>query len=360
MKKLKPLKKFVMNKGATIILVLLTVALGIAYSCTFYQSSKLSIEVSNLNSDSESRDTLIEEYNNLQTWSEISLVVFSVAASALLSSILIERKNSNKIVEQIFVDDFFTSEKFLELLNEEDKKKVIVELEKQCGFDGCRQKSEMYLAVKEKLNRPIKKNENLFYEKYHIDIGCEIKGDYIEKTIVRSVKIKALDKRLDIKDYVLLSISSKKINGHKASEITQLKIDDKLIDLKYVKQKNQKASNIIDEKRGYSENIEFYYDQKLNFSNKTAISIEMEYVTRCPINDLLYTVRMPYPCQNFTFIFNVKNEDYVVNPSAFGFIDDGNASPNRKNDRKTISINFNDWIFPLDGVCVYLEKNVAL
>lgn len=357
MKKFKPFKKFIINKGATIILAVLAAILAIAYWSTFYQSSQLSVEVSNLEADSSSRDTLIEEYNNMQIWSEITLVMFSLAVSSLLSTVLIEKRNSNKIVEEVFVDDFFTSEKFLELLSEEDKKKVILELEKQCGFDGCRQKSEMYLAVKEKLNKPVKNNENLFYEKYHIDIKCEIKGDYIEKTIVRSVKIKSLDKRLDLKDYVLLSISSKEISGYIPVEITELKIEDKSIDLKNIKQRNLKESSPIDEKRGYSEITEFYYEPKINFSNKKAVSVDMEYITRCPVNDLLYTVRMPYPCKNFNFAFNVKNDDYVVNPSAFGFIDDGNSTPNRKNDRKTISINFNDWIFPLDGVCVHLEKN---
>ena len=359
-KKFKPFKKFFMNKGATIILSVFTGFLIVAYFFTFYQSSQLNISVSQSKDNIELYNSLIEEYNNMQIASEIILVVLSVAASSLLSTILIEKRNSNKIVEQVFVDDFFTSDKFLDLLEDDDKKKLIVELEKQCSFGGCRQKSEMYLAIKEKLNKPIKQNENLFYERYHIDIACEVNDDYIEKTINKSVQLKSLDSGLNLNNYTLLSVSSKKINGFTPVQITKLKINDKLIDLKHVKTRNKKVSNTIDEKRGYSEITEFYYDKTLNFSNKKAISIDMDYITRCPINDLLYAVRMQYPCKNFTFLFNIKNEEYVVNPSAFGFIDDGNASPNFKNDRKNISINFKDWIFPLDGVCVYLEKNVAL
>ena len=97
----------------------------------------------------------------------------------------------------------------------------------------------------------------------------------------------------------------------------------------------------------------------MNFSNKTPIKIEVEYVTRCPKNDKVYTCRLQYPCKKFDFNFHLINDDYLINASAFGFIDDAESSPNRSDDAKNLSIKFENWIFPRDGVCICLEKSVA-
>ncbi len=358
MKNKKILQKFFFKKGAIIPLILLTIVLGVIYSYATLRTSELSFQVSNLDNNSETVTELTKKHNNMQTYSEIILVFFSVAGSALLSSILIEKRNSNKIVEQIFVDDFLTSDNFLKILDDEEKLKVLTALETQLEFNKCREKSEMYVAVKNKLNKPLF-GHDLFYEKYYLNIICDINEQFIEKTIVKCVEIKSLCKSINIDNYILLALTTPKSSDYIPAEIKKLTINGEAVDSKRIKQNNSESPDPLDKKRGYIDNIKFLLDKSLNFSSKKSIKIEMEYITRCPLNDMVYSCRMPYPCKNFDFNFVVRNDNYAINPVAFGFIDDAKSSPNHTDDRKRVSIKFDDWIFPLDGVCVYLEKNVA-
>lgn len=358
MKTKNPLKKFIYNKSAIVFLTIIAVILGIIYFYTVNETSQLSLQISNMEEQSPSKSEILQKHNKMQTQSEIVLVVFSVTGSALVSALLIDKRNSNKIVEEIVVNDFFTSEKFLELLDDNKKKQVLTGLEKQLKFDGCQEKFSMYLAVKEKLNEPIF-DKDLVYEKYYLDVVCDVKDEFIEKTFVKDVEIKSLGRPFVDKEYVLLSIITPTSTKYSPAEITKVEINNEDIDLKLVKSKIKDVNNTLNKIKGYNKKITFILDKTLDFSNKKSIKIKIEYTTRCPLYDRVYTCRMPHPCKKFDFNFFVNSEEFVINPAAFGFIDDATNSPNHTNDRKRVSIKFDDWIFPLDGVCVYLEKNVA-
>ena len=159
MKKYKPLIKFFHNKGAIIILGVLVAALLLGYGYLNLETSKLNIQISSPEISSSLKDDILSKYNQLQTYSEIVIVLFSVAASALVSSLLIEKRNSNKIVEDLFIDDFFTSDKFLGMLDTDKQKEILKSLEKHLAFDGYKEKSDMYLTIREKINTPIFKEE---------------------------------------------------------------------------------------------------------------------------------------------------------------------------------------------------------
>ncbi len=356
--KLKPLKKFFMNKGVVICSIILAIVSLLIYLNLRISTKEISVQVSSSQNNKE-QEIQTQEYIEKTALSEVSLVVFSVIASSCLSTLFIEKRNTNKIIEEIFVDDFFTSDKFVKLIDEKDKKSLIKALEKDILFEGSKEKSEMYLTVREKLNSPDKEREALFYEKFYMDIKCEIKADYIEKKIVKNVRIKSINKSLRATSYRLLSTTLQEIAGVSSVEFLQLKINNQIKN-KNVKTVTNDTISSLDKKSGYDKNIEYVYNGVLDFSNKEYIEIETQYITRCPLSDLAFACRMPYPCKNFEFKYSIVNsEEYEVIPTAFGFIDDAKNSPNHLEDRKSVSINFNDWIFPLDGVCVYLEKNVA-
>ncbi len=318
----------------------------------------LSIQVAQTN-DNSKKLQITQQYMERKAFSEISLVIFSVIASSVVSALIIEKRNSNKIIKEVFVDDFFATEEFVNLMDESQQKKLLGALEKELKFEGNNQKSEMYLTILEKLNKSVMDEGNLYYDKYYIDIKCEVKDHYIEKTIIRKIELKSMASSLKLKSYTLLSATLKQIAGRDSITIKQLKIDNKMVDIKELKTVKTEPDNSLYEKRGYDKKVAYLYEGCLNLSNKKPIEIELQYITRCPLNDLAYTCRMPYPCKNFSFQYSVKNEDYKLSPTAFGFIDDAKNSPNHSGDRRNVTINFNDWIFPLDGVCVYLEKNVA-
>ena len=358
MKRNTILKKYFINKGASCILALLVVILGCTYFYMLNRGSILSVQASSFTERNNDYYKIINEANRVTTYSQIILVVFSITGSALISTVLIEKKKSNKIVEEIFIDDFFTSNKFLDIIDDENKNRILDSLLAGKHFEGCKEKAEMLRAVIEKINLPVF-DFDFCYEKCDLDIVCEIKENYIEKTVLKHVRIKSLEKTKNVKDYNILSISASDLVDITPVEIKKVRIDGTVLSESLIKKQSKPASDSLNMKRGYSTNYSFCVDKTLNFSNKKPIDFQIEYTTRCPLNDISYFCRMPYPCKEFDFKFHVKNKNYHVNPSAFGFIDDAKDSPNSSSDRQSVSIKFEDWIFPLDGVCILLEKNVA-
>lgn len=357
----KPTKKFYLKKSVIVCSIILAIVTLLLYSYLRIQCNQLSIEVSNsdLPSTSVKIAKMKEDYNTMQTCSEIVLVVFSVVASSVLSAVFIEKRNSNKLIEDVLVEDFLTSKNFTKMLDDKEKEILLKNLESACNFHNCAEKSEMYMTIINKLNAPIIDGKNLYYEKYYLDIKCNITDKYIEKNILKRVKIKTLGKPLNDSEFLLLSAVLQKLSGgENPVNKPTLKINGIPASNKCKLLPEKEPENLLDKKRGYDIKLQYVYDGVLNFSNKKSIEIEIEYTTKCPLNDLIYTCRLPYPCKNFDFNFSVKDDcDYTISPAAFGFINDAANCPNRSGDRKSVSIKFDEWIFPLDGVCVCLEKN---
>ncbi len=351
MKQRNPLKKYFFNKSSLILLFLIVFFSFALYSYSFYEYSKVDMAVVS----NAKAEISISEYNRWKRVSEVALIIFSVSASSLVSTLLIEKRNSNKIIEDVFVSDFFTSDKFINIMGSEQRKITLKLLEKNLYFNGCDEKSNMYSAIRNKIQNSVF-DHDLIYNSYNIDVSCVVKKDFIEKKIVRTTSIGTSKKNDNIKDFVLLSGSFCIMEGVEPVSIEKLIIDGKTIDLNKIKKKEPKYNNILDHKKGYLKNIEYVYTPYLNFSRKKSIKITMEYVTYCPLSDKAYSCRLPYPCKKFDFKYDISNKDYRLIPYAFGFIDDAKDSPNHTEDKRKVSIKFEDWIFPLDGVCVYLEK----
>ena len=124
--KKKPFKKYFLKKSVIICSVILAFALLIFYACLQINSAQLNTHISGLdeNHDFKEIKESVKTYNKMQVGSEIVLVVFSVLAGSIVSALLIERRSSNKIVEEVFIDDFLTSPKFINMLDDCDKKSL--------------------------------------------------------------------------------------------------------------------------------------------------------------------------------------------------------------------------------------------
>lgn len=351
MKQTNPLKKYFFNKGSMVLLGIIVLLSFTLYSYSLYEYSQIDVHASL----SEKNQKSVSEYNSWKRVSECSLVVFSVSASSIISTFLIEKRNSNKIIEEFFVSDFFTSDKFLDLIEPEQRYETLKLLEKKVYFNECEERSAMYTAIKNKILNPVFEHD-LIYNSYDIDVSCNVKENYIEKRIVRNTSVRSAKKHENISNYVLLSVCSCDIEGRNPVTITRLTIDGETINVNLLEKKETDYNNALDHKKGYIKKIDFIYKRSLHFSNKKSVNITMEYETCCPIYDKAYSCRMPYPCKKFDFKYDITNEDYRLIPYAFGFIDDANNTPNRTDNKRRVSIRFEDWIFPLDGVCVYIEK----
>lgn len=355
MKKENPLKKFFCNKKVTIAFSLLAAGFLFVYVILNYNIGKIDLSVSK--NDEEYHKT-INNYNTLKTSADVAMIVFSVFVSSLISALIIEKDNSNTIVEEVFIGDFFTSNEFIGKLKDEDQLTIFKHIAQNLNFDGCKEKSEMYTDFVEKINNPIFEND-LYFEKYYLKATCEIKDEYIEKKFIKSIQVKSFKKSESIDNYKLLSVSYPILPSLKSVEVSSLKIDGETIPLSKMDINIKKSTSSFDESRGYTEEVTYSWPTKIDFSNKKSKKIEIEYLTRCPKNDNVYTCRLACPCKSFDFQFLLKNNSHRINTNAFGFIDDASNSPNLSGDKQNVAIKFDDWIYPLDGVCVYLEKNVA-
>lgn len=354
----KIFKKYIVKKSAVILSAFILFCSIVAFICLREHVSKLESRLAH--AEDAQVELIAEEIAATEIYKEYVLIVFSIFCSTTLSAIFIERNNANKIVEDVFVNDVFTTDRFWNMLNDEERSKALVTLDSLSHFDGNLTKGEMYDAVRRKINSFEGVKSEYFYEEYYLDVSCTVTDRYIEKRILKKAKVKSFSKAKRSQDFLILAIASPEQNEFVSAQINRVRINGKNLDLKYITGDSYRVENDrMSEKRGYMRHSIFKINKVLDFSNKTPQDIEVEYVTRCPLNDLVYTCRMPCACKKFNFKFQVETEGYVLNPVAFGFIDDAKDSPNHTEDRKNVSLRFEDWIFPQDGVCVYLEKTVA-
>lgn len=331
---------------------------SVAYYTCYVDSQNISIQTSMSEYSKSELKELMSKKSKLDTFCNAFLVVISITASSFLTSLFIEKREKNNIVEDVIANDLFTSESFIAMLENEKSDSLLKKLEEKKYFSGHKVKTEMFAAIRDKLNNSPLDNKPLYYEKCSYDINCKECETYIEKEFFKRIKVKSLSSAFKEKEFILLSIASCPIKGIDTSEIKSFKIDGKNIDLKYI-QKQPFKVDAMKIKQGYAEGINYVYKKTIDFSARNVKTIEIEYITRTPIDDGSYSCRLPYPCKSFNFKFSLDSKNYKINPIAFGFIDDAKDSPNRPQDRKNVTINFEDWIFPLDGVCVFLEKNTC-
>ena len=113
----------------------------------------------------------------------------------------------------------------------------------------------------------------------------------------------------------------------------------------------------------YYDNIDYtvraYYRLKDNitFYNNRSTTIQITYVTRVPITDVVYSSRLIVPCKKYHFRFKIDDSttNYKINAQAFGFQEDAMKNPagSLKNE---VTYEINDWLFPSDGVFVTFYK----
>ncbi len=354
----KKLTKYICNKAAILITGVLMSFLIAGY--IIVQSRCLRLDKTPVPQDAVAAEELYKEQTRMGLCKEVLVIAFSVIGGAWLSTLFIEKKKDNEVVQNVLVDDILTSDQFWAPVEEKSRNKILAKLEGLGHFDGDPAKSEMYNAARRKINAFGDDKQLFYYDQYCIDISCNVTDRFIEKRIVKTVSVKSYKNNHPKRGFVILSVASPKQDDFCFAEVTRVLLNGQALDPRHIK---KSVFDVCDdktsEKRGYTRHARFQISKTVDFSNKTPQVIEVEYITRCPVNDLAYTCRMPYPCKRFEFHCDIETDGYVLNPVAFGFVDDGNNTLSRADDRTSVSFRFDDWIFPRDGVCVYLEKTVA-
>ncbi len=350
------LEKYKISKNAKIILGITSGILAFVYFFLLYYENSFSITTM-MQQEQEITDAAIKTLNHINVFKNCILIVLSMLVSSFLSALLIDTKDKNSIVAELIINDVFSNCEFYSLLESPHKKKILNGLENEVYFSGKNELQSMFSSMRDSVLE-ISKDE-IYYDNCAIDIQCYIKDDYIEKRILRTVKIKSYDKSFRLTNYPLVKCTYSDALKYEHIEIKALSIDNKPIDLSKIRRIPLEGNSSLDTKSGYTVSEKYIYDDVIDTSYKKPKEIKVEYITRVPLNDKTYSCRMPYACKSFLFEYAIKqkHDDYRLNTVAFGFIDDAKKTPNISDDISSVKVSFDNWIFPCDGVAVTLCEN---
>lgn len=353
-------ERFTYKKNVKIILLVLFFVACLGFIvCTIVTDVYLTEDAlkSIYENNSNNQSVTVFWFNLCSIFKDVFVVLTSTLGVNLLLSICLEKINQNKAFEDFFLNEIVSSPKFYENLSKEDKTTMLHALEANYYYNDSNIKKEMYKSITNKLKWG--NERDYIVTECKCDVSCYIHEDYIEKRIIKHIEIVPDTPNYKVEKFPLLNITSNKIAGKDAVELEKVEIENVEIDIdKRVYKGTKPNENNLDKRVGYDEFHELSLKKPITFDKDNVVpkKITIYYKTRTPITDLSYTCRMGSPCKKFEFRFEVKDSSqYQVRAYAFGFIDDGKNTPNFGDNNKVV-IQLNDWIFPNDGVTVFLNK----
>lgn len=337
-------RKYVVKKLGIVVSIVLDIILFIVY----YITLRLIVK----NGESVPLDII----------SNILLVGISVLSASLLSVPLIEVRAKNHIFKDTILEEVLSEPKLFEQFSREEKIQMLESLESNLYFENFKQKGEMLATIREKISSACGDREriqnNCFFEFCNYEVECDIEDGYFTKTIVKSIDIRAYERKA-IRKYPLCIVSSEIAEDGKFSGVESLIINGKDIPVKgNVSHEQSEETGDFNKRSGYGKSVKYYYAGTITAGPKKKNNITVTHKTRVPLNDVAFSCRLTCPCHKFLFRYSLSDavaKEYNINVSAFGFVEDGKGTPNSPN-TSNVKVEFNNWIFPMDGVSVTLIK----
>lgn len=346
---LKKFKKkyypYIWSKGA----IVLTIALFIiSLSVIIYLTCLINTESVMVGTDNLTTEQ-IKEMVRHKTIREIMLVLCSITGTNLILSAVIEKSSKNKFLTNFFEENIFSSKYFYDNLSPEVKK----EIEKHImlnKYDG----NDTYRQICEKItNKIIEDEPSYYFEKCEFNVNVVDKGEYFEKHIKREQLIWPWNEKRGINNLPICFIEHKTISGLNSVQLEAVSVNGNQVSINSLKQEKSIINRGLSYKNGYIESTKYSLEDKHNFKNDKATSLNVSLITRCPKDDLTSSFRTMVPCKNFTVNFTLESDRYKLAAYAFGFYDNANQGINIQKEN-VISVSLNDWIFNDDGICVMI------
>lgn len=291
----------------------------------------------------------------LKTIKDIFVIVATTFGVSLLIGTLIEKKTKNDLYMEI-VRDTIESKEFNARLTSEEKQILCDKFTKLNKCQNIKVIFDMYKSIENKFCNIDIKKEPFYLNRCTYDISCDMKSGYIEKTYVKSLYLRSYNNRETIECLRLGSFRSVKYGDLSSHEKKSLYIDGKKISIdKVVIQPDKQEYSGLEHQHGYNEALCAMYCDNINLYSDKDTCIAYQYISRTSIKDFTTIVRCAYPCKSFVAKFHINGDKNKITCSAFGFIDDGKKSPNNDHEND-ISVEFNEWIFPEDGIVFTIVK----
>lgn len=345
------LERYQFSKHAKIGLGIALVILLAVYIFLLYYENSFSITTM-VQQNQKISEATIKTLNHINVFKNCFLIVLSMLSSSFISALLIDTNSKNSVITDLMKEDIFSNPEFYSLLDQPLKQRILNQLEKYCYFSGQSELQYMFSSMRDSVLEMSK--DKIYYDKCSLVIQCTIENGYIEKHILRTINVKSYDDRLKLNEHLLMTCAYTAVNAYQAIDIQQFKIGGKTIPKSEIQEISIDSNSPFNDKSGYTVMKKYIYQNSIDINSKDSTEISLSYITRVPLSDRTYSCRMPYACKSFSFDFSLKanSQDYRLNTVAFGFIDDGQKTPNLSEDHLSTKVSFNNWIFPYDGVAV--------
>lgn len=222
------------------------------------------------------------------------------------------------------------------------------------SFENDPVRNELYLLCKEKL---LSNKWDYYYEDYDESTSFYDFGSYTEKRSKRIIKLRSYNKKIVSRKLRLISYKLSPTPGIDTFEVLKGGIGEENIPLVIGK------DIVIDigttnspflTKNGYVNTYEVYLCKEVTLYPDKDTIINFEYVSRVMDEDMSSGVGVSIPCKKFTLNFFAPPE-YVVYAHSYGFLDSGDNTSN-SDYQNTMSVHFDRWLLPNEGVVVCLAK----
>ncbi len=297
----------------------------------------------------------------LSLFKDIAVIIASTISVSLLLGLLLEKSSKEDFYAEI-IGNAITSDFFLKRLSADEKQQLVDNVNRTVR---CNDNASLHTIYSSFENRFVEKDfskDGYYMEECRYDIECKVTEHYIEKTCVKTMKFKSYETKYTLKTFSMGTHSMKTINEKNSFEMLSVSIDGNQLKQKemedYIKYEKVPLGNqgpLLCGENIYNFREKCFLNKEIRLKDNKAKTISYKYITRTELSDNALTVRCSMPCKKFTVNYDMKSENYRLKAVAFGFIDRGDDSPNISSETK-ISVEFDKWILPEDGVVIMINK----
>lgn len=215
--------KYVIRKGTLILSIFLVVISLIALGYSTYNVSMMDAEdlfnnaITEMNNKEENGENnkkledYKKSYSKYKFMKEVSTVLFSVFGVNLFLSLAVERRAKNESFKEFFIEEIISEPKFYGMLDDSNAKKMLAGLEQCLYYEGNEKAQEICRKSREAILESV---VDYYFSDCSYTVTVVDKGNYFEKEIVHSVKIKPYyDERITINNFCLAKCKFKKVEG---------------------------------------------------------------------------------------------------------------------------------------------------
>ena len=281
---------------------------------------------------------------------DILLAIISILGTSLLTSIFIEKNRKNVDYTELIANDIFASPEFYSNLTNSNKQKIFAYLEENMLLNDPI-KSEIYRACRTKIYN----NAYVYYyNELALSVSYFLYNDYSEKNIKRVMKIRSYSDKSDVDMLYLFSYNlSPTADGIKNFEVLSAELgieNESLIVGKDIIIEKDTTLDPFWVKCGYGETYKVYLNRSVTLSSDEDLVLSVEYVSRVTDEDNSAGFGVFVPCRKFNINF-VAPQNFIVYAHPHGFLNSDARFPNSLY-RNSMSINFDNWLLPGEGVAI--------